>query len=121
MLAYPVVTPTLSTISVLQTFRFDISLQILFRNTARTVHSNKNIISHSRISIPMNTIKCELCGASELTKRDGMFVCDYCGTKYSLEEARKMMVEGTVEVTGTVRIDNSDQTRGLMQIACDAY
>ena len=36
---------------------------------------------------------CELCGGKKLIKKDGMFVCSDCGTQYSLEEARNMMVE----------------------------
>lgn len=69
----------------------------------------------------MNAIKCEICGSSELTKKEGVFVCDYCGTKYSLEEVKKMMVEGTVEVTGTVKIDTSEKNKGKIQLAFDAY
>ena len=55
------------------------------------------------------------------TKKDGLFVCDFCGTKYTLEEAKKMMVEGTVDVTGTVKIDDSELIKGKMQLAFDAY
>ena len=36
-------------------------------------------------------IKCELCGNTEFVKEEGMFVCKGCNTKYSLEEAKKMM------------------------------
>jgi uncharacterized Zn finger protein (UPF0148 family) len=55
----------------------------------------------------MKKITCEICGNNDLVKQEGYFVCEYCGTKYSLEEARKMMIEGTVDVKGTVKIDNS--------------
>lgn len=55
----------------------------------------------------MKTLKCEMCGSGDLVKQDGLFVCQYCGTKYSLEEAKKMMIEGTVDVQGTVKVDNS--------------
>lgn len=55
----------------------------------------------------MNQLKCEMCGSTDLIKQDGYFVCQMCGTKYSVEEAKKMMIEGTVDVTGTVSIDNS--------------
>lgn len=48
-----------------------------------------------------------MCGGTDLIKQDGVFVCQYCGTKYSVEEARKMMIDGTVDVQGTVKIDNS--------------
>ena len=43
----------------------------------------------------MKKIVCEVCGASDIIKMDGLFVCQSCGTKYSLEEARKLMAEGT--------------------------
>lgn len=47
-----------------------------------------------------------MCGDS-LMKEDGFFVCQSCGTRYSVEEAKKMMIEGTVDVQGTVKVDNS--------------
>ncbi len=46
----------------------------------------------------MQAIKCELCGSNQFTKADGMFQCNHCGTKYTLEEAKKLIVSGTVEV-----------------------
>lgn len=65
----------------------------------------------------MKQLKCEMCGSTDLIKEDGVFVCQSCGTKYSVEEAKKMMVEGTVEVAGTVKVDNSDELANLYQIA----
>ena len=56
----------------------------------------------------MKQLTCEMCGSTELLKQEGIFVCQTCGTKYSVEEAKKMMVEGTVEVTGTVQVDQSN-------------
>ena len=53
----------------------------------------------------MRQIKCEMCGSTDLIKTDGVFVCQSCGTKYSVEEARKMMIEGTVDVT----VNKSDE------------
>lgn len=55
----------------------------------------------------MKQLTCEMCGSTELIKQDGYFVCQVCGCKYSVEEAKKMMIEGTVEVQGTVKVDNS--------------
>lgn len=55
----------------------------------------------------MKRLTCEMCGSTDLIKENGVFVCQNCGTKYSVEEAKKMMVEGTVEVKGSVKIDNS--------------
>lgn len=47
----------------------------------------------------MKRIACEVCGSNQLIKEDGYFQCEFCGTKYSLDEARKLMVGGTVEIT----------------------
>ena len=67
----------------------------------------------------MKQLKCEMCGGTDLIKQDGVFVCQTCGVKYSVEEAKNMMVEieGTVEVKGTVKIDTSDELANLYQIA----
>lgn len=65
----------------------------------------------------MKQLTCEMCGGTDLIKQDGVFVCQSCGTKYSIEEAKKMMVEGTVEVQGTVKVDSSDELKNLYQIA----
>ena len=55
----------------------------------------------------MKQLTCEMCGGTDLIKQDGAFVCQNCGMKYSVEEAKKMMIEGTVDVQGTVKVDNS--------------
>ena len=67
----------------------------------------------------MKQLKCEMCGGTDLIKQDGVFVCQSCGCKYSVEEATKMMVEidGTVEVKGTVKVDTSDELSNLYELA----
>lgn len=69
----------------------------------------------------MKQLVCEMCGSTDLIKQDGVFVCQTCGCKYSVEEAKKMMVEGTVQVEGTVKIDTSDKVNTYKQIAISAY
>ena len=59
----------------------------------------------------MKALVCEMCGSQDLVKQDGVYVCQNCGTKYSVEEARKLMVEGTVKV------DNTDKLANLYQVA----
>ena len=71
----------------------------------------------------MKRLICEMCGGSELVKQEGVFVCQNCGTKYSVEEAKKMMVEGavtvegTVSVEGTVKVDKSEELKKLYTLA----
>lgn len=55
----------------------------------------------------MKQLTCEMCGSTDLIKNGGVFVCQSCGCKYSIEEAKRMMIEGTVDVQGTVKVDNS--------------
>ena len=66
----------------------------------------------------MKQLTCEMCGGTDLIKQDGVFVCQSCGCKYSVEEARKMMIEGTVDVSGsTVKVDSSDRVENLLLLA----
>ena len=66
----------------------------------------------------MKKIVCEMCGSNDFQKEDGMFVCQNCGCKYSVEEARKLMIEGSVDVTGsTVKVDASEKLNNLYQLA----
>lgn len=68
----------------------------------------------------MKAIKCELCGSNEFVKEDEFFVCQYCHTKYTTEDAKKMMVEieGKVDVSGsTVKVDSSDELKKLFEVA----
>lgn len=45
-----------------------------------------------------------------------------CGTKYSVEEAKKMMIEGKVDVSGsTVKVDNSASIENYFKMAENAY
>ena len=55
----------------------------------------------------MKQLTCEMCGSTDLIKDGGVFVCQSCGCKYSIEEAKRMIIEGTVDVQGTVKVDNS--------------
>ena len=71
----------------------------------------------------MKQLVCEMCGSTDLIKDDGVFVCQSCGCKYSIEEAKRMMVEGVVEVQGTVKIDDTrliDNYLSMAQKAADS-
>ena len=57
----------------------------------------------------MKAMVCELCGSNDIVKQDDYFVCQHCGTKYTLEEARKLI--------GTVKIDTSEELKNLYEIA----
>jgi len=45
----------------------------------------------------MKQLTCEMCESTNFIKQDNVFVCQSCNTKYSAEEAKKLMIE--VEVT----------------------
>ena len=58
---------------------------------------------------------CELCGGNAFTKGDdGLFICEYCRTKYTPAQAQSMMVEGTV------RVDRSGEVGNLLALANNA-
>ena len=57
----------------------------------------------------MQAMVCEMCGSNDIVKQDGLFVCQHCGTKYSLEEAKKLL--------GTVKLDKSDELSNALKLA----
>lgn len=62
----------------------------------------------------MKRIACEMCGNPDLIKQDGVFVCQFCGCKYSAEEVKKMIVD----ISGsTVKVDTSGELANLYQLA----
>lgn len=66
----------------------------------------------------MKRLTCEICGSTDLIKQDGVFVCQSCGCKYTVEEVKKMMIEGTVDVSGsTVKVDTSAKLQNLYTLA----
>lgn len=64
----------------------------------------------------MKALTCEMCGSTEIVRQDGLYVCQACGTKYSIEDAKKMMSDDTVSIKGTVKIDNSGELPNLIKL-----
>lgn len=69
----------------------------------------------------MRQLTCEICGSNELIKQEGIFVCQSCGCKYSVEEVRRMMANGTDEVTSPINTDNSAQINNFLELSKNAY
>jgi len=71
----------------------------------------------------MKRVFCEVCGGSDIMKDKGVFVCQSCGCKYSLEEVRKMLAEdGAVQqASGTMPSDDQiDEYMNLLKATRDA-
>jgi len=67
----------------------------------------------------VKAIVCEMCQSNQMRKENGFFVCQSCGTQYSVEEAKKLMVE----IEGSVKIDHTDDKANLYiaaRNACEA-
>ena len=65
----------------------------------------------------MKKLRCELCGSTDLIKKDGIYVCNSCGSKFTVEEARKMMVE----VEGDVNVKNMGNVENYIVMAQNAF
>ena len=59
----------------------------------------------------MKRLTCELCNSTNLIKTDGVFVCQSCGCKYTVEEAKKLMVDDGVEVQSVAMTNNIDANK----------
>ena len=79
----------------------------------------------------MKKIVCDLCEGTQFVKEAGFFVCQGCGTKYSLEEAKSMMHEvedgGSAPATAVPTMSvpfvnpNQQQIDNLLILATTAY
>lgn len=58
----------------------------------------------------MKQLVCEMCGSTDVIKQDGMYVCQACGVKFSVEDAKKMMVT----------VDNTKKLENLFKVARQA-
>lgn len=67
----------------------------------------------------MRAIVCELCGSNDLVKDGSVYVCQHCGTKYTTEEARKLLVEASVTVVGPIGVDGIAGVDNLLRRASD--
>ena len=66
----------------------------------------------------MKSLKCEICGNTNLLKDDGIFICQSCGTKYSIEEIKKMInINDSKENTST---DNESLIDNYLMMARNA-
>lgn len=62
----------------------------------------------------MKSLACEMCGGTDLIKQEGVFVCQNCGMKYSVEDAKKMMNEDIVEVQGAGKVGSSSTAENYL-------
>ena len=67
----------------------------------------------------MKKLTCEMCDSTDFVKEDGVFICQSCSTKYSVEEAKKMMNEGgdTINVPKKNVAGNSSKLDNLYKAA----
>ncbi|MCQ2533792.1 MAG: hypothetical protein MJ172_04410 [Clostridia bacterium] len=69
----------------------------------------------------MRALICDMCSSNNMVKQDGLFVCQSCGTKYSVEEARRMMFDGPIEIEGSVKLDRTEEFENLAQLARESF
>ena len=64
----------------------------------------------------MQALICEMCNSHDIVKQDGLYVCQSCGTKYSIEEAKRMFQNGM-----TVQIDRGNEIENRVNNAINEY
>lgn len=65
----------------------------------------------------MKPLRCEMCNSPDIIKQDDFFVCRHCGTKFSVEGAKKR-IDDVVDIGGSVvNADNSDFVQKCLQNA----
>jgi len=64
----------------------------------------------------MKRVICEVCGGSDILKDNGVFVCQSCGCKYTLEEVRKMVAEDDSIQQNPKTLPHDDQADEYMNL-----
>lgn len=59
----------------------------------------------------MQELVCKMCNSNEISLKDGMYVCESCGTKYTTEEAEKLPIKVVI------KNDNDDRIISLLKAA----
>ncbi len=59
----------------------------------------------------MKALVCTQCNSNQIVPTGDGYICEYCGTRYTDEQVRKMQIEGTV------KIDNSEMVERFLQNA----
>ncbi len=65
-------------------------------------------------------IKCEVCGSSDIVKHSGMFICQSCGMKYSLDEIKTMLAsakQSKPQENTEEKINTQDELQNLYTLA----
>lgn len=57
----------------------------------------------------MKKMVCEICGSQSIKKENGVFICQECGTEYSLEEAKKLLKEISDEAVNVSTTNNQNE------------
>lgn len=65
----------------------------------------------------MKAIVCEMCNSNNVIKQDGLYICQSCGTKYTPEDAKKLMID----ISGSsVKVDETDKADRYRKLAQEA-
>ena len=65
----------------------------------------------------MKQMVCEMCESNDLIKQDGVFVCQSCGMKYSVEEAKKLITECSENVNKSNINNNIQKINNYFELA----
>lgn len=68
----------------------------------------------------MKKIICEICGSQFIKKRDGIFICQECGTEYTLDEARKLLKE-VDECKNNENQESKSSSTNKEKLLCSLY
>lgn len=67
----------------------------------------------------LKKIRCEMCGGTDLIKKNDFFECQNCGTKYSIKKIKEIIVNGSFDPN--INTNNKENVKNYLNIAKNAY
>ena len=65
----------------------------------------------------LKKLRCEMCGGTDLIKNNDFFECQNCGSKYSIEKIKEIIVNESFDPN----INNKENVKNYLNIAKNAY
>ena len=69
----------------------------------------------------MAQLTCEICGATNFVKEDGVFVCKSCGAKYTTDEARKTLNNTVAAETAAAEAAPAMSAAQINNVVCQTF
>ena len=72
-------------------------------------------------SMKKHKLQCESCGSANVIKQGAIYVCQSCGSSYSLETTQHITIQNTINISGSKNNNKNNEYQNYKQAGDDAF